>query len=114
MRTFIVLFSLVASLWASDDVIDSKKFEVKKPQRLKGILYDWQNARIAGLRLQLRSNKGLVKEIHTGEIGEYDFGEIAPGKYQIRMINSPWCRIEVVCSESCSIKPRLKVCIPST
>jgi hypothetical protein len=112
---FAVLILLTASLYARDDIIDSKRFEIRKPQSLKGILFDLAEARIAGLRLQLRSGNKTVKEITTGEVGEYDFGEIAPGKYRIRMINTHWCPIEVVCSNDiCSIKPHVKICAPAT
>ena len=113
-RALLVVVLLSMSVFAADDLIDSKKFEIKKAQPLKGLLYDLHEARIAGLRLQLRTGKKTIKDIYTNAYGEYDFGEVQPGKYQIRMINTTWCRVEVSCAQDvCSIKPQLKVCVQS-
>ena len=115
MRRLVAILLLLSTIAVAQDHRDSKKFRVQIKQSLKGILTDSQPARISGLKLQLRRGKQIVIEITTNDEGAYDFGEIEPGEYRIRIVNQLyWCapRVKCVPGGLCQVETVVRVCTP--
>jgi hypothetical protein len=91
----------------------SKRFRISSPQRLAGVLQDRQGARIGKTAMDILQGDRVVAHAETNESGEYDFGIVPAGEYQIRFShpNSPWCAPAMRCKNGvCGIRPRVEVC----
>src|SRR5690242_17040495 len=114
MRRCLCFLTLVFAAAASfgGDCTVSKPFEVRQQQRLSSVLEDHTGAAITGAKLQLLSGEKLVRELHAQNAGAYDFGEVAPGTYRIRLVfgGNDFCAPTVKCRGlSCNIGRRVKL-----
>jgi len=103
-------FSFVRAAHLGDCKV-SKKFEIKKAQRLAGALKDPMEAPLSGFQLDLLRGGKTVLSRTTDNNGVYDFGDVPPGKYKIRLngING-FCAPPVKCDEAgCKINSILKL-----
>lgn len=88
----------------------SKKFELKKVQRLNGMLKDPAGDPVYGFQIDLLKGGKLVLSRTVGNDGIYDLGEVQPGKYKLRISKLGFCAPEVKCDDSgCKISPVLKL-----
>ena len=93
------------------DCSKSKQFEVVKPQALSGSFRDPSGAVLAGIKAQLLSGKKVVRDLRTDNLGRYDFGEVVPGKYKIRVEygGNTFCAPRVRCKAGeCRVNPTLE------
>ena len=88
----------------------SKQFELTQPQVLSGFFEDPAGATLPGIGVELLSGKRLVQSLRTNNQGAYDFGQIPPGKYRIRIRHGGdgLCAPKIQCgAKGGSLKPRL-------
>src|SRR2546425_7406399 len=105
------LFGTTTAICGSDCSF-SKEFSVNQPQPLSGFLQDPVGAVLPGLQIELLQGKTVVKRLRTTNQGEYNFGEILPGKYKIHIQygDNVFCAPKVKCGkEGCKLEPRLKL-----
>lgn len=108
--TIILVFAIVASAFAANAGEKSKEFRIERQQVLSGFLTDPAHARIANLSLDLLSRNPIVSSATTNEKGEYAFGEVAPGKYRIRVNHAFFRAPRVNCTNGiCTVEPVLYV-----
>jgi hypothetical protein len=101
--------AMMASPVQARDCSKSKQFELVKPQVLSGSLQDPSGAVVPGIKLQLLSGKKVVRDLRTDNLGRYDFGEVAPGKYKIRVEGKTLCAPRVRCKAGeCRVNPILE------
>jgi hypothetical protein len=101
------LVLLASMMWQQS----TAKFEVKAPSTLKGQLIDVVGATIPNAQLVLKKHGKVVRKLTTGKDGSYDFGQLAPGKYEISDDVRAWCAPAVSCSEGvCSLKSKKSDC----
>ena len=101
----------MASAWSRDCSV-SKEFELKHPQTLAGVLLDPNMTPLPGLGIQLLSGKKIVQELRTNNKGEYDLGQVLPGKYRLRIHygEGQFCAPEVQCgTKRCILDPKLTI-----
>jgi hypothetical protein len=87
------------------------------PQVVAGTLQDPNGTPLPGIGIQLLSGKKIVQDLRTTNQGAYDFGQVPPGKYRIRIHygDDPFCAPAVTCTaKRCTLNPRLKVNPKST
>jgi Carboxypeptidase regulatory-like domain len=90
----------------------SKEFQLRHPQVLAGVLEDPTGAVLPGIELELRAGKKVVRHLRTDNLGRYDFGEVAAGKYRIRVHygDNALCAPKVRCgTDKCNLEPRVAV-----
>jgi protocatechuate 3,4-dioxygenase beta subunit len=78
MRTAL-LASLLAmsSLWAQGEAVNA---------RLTGTVFDQANAAVPGAKVTLSSaTTGFVRQLLTGDEGQYTFLSVPPGRYQLEV-----------------------------
>jgi carboxypeptidase family protein len=93
------------------DCSKSKEFELVKRQALSGSFQDPSGAVLSGIEVQLLSGKKVVRDLRTDNLGRYDFGEVGPGKYKIRIEygGKAFCAPQVRCKAGeCRINPILE------
>ena len=113
-RVFATIVLIVFGLANPGDARDcklSKKFELKKHQRLAGTLKDSLDAPLAGFQLDLLKNGQIALAQTTDNDGAYDFGDVPTGKYRIRLRRGlGFCAPSVKCTaDGCKINPVLKL-----
>ncbi len=111
IRTVLLLVLAAALAFAATGPV-SKRFRVRAPQQLAGVLEDRAGAPIARLGLELLQAGKVVADAVTDAHGAYDFGVIQPGEYRIRLAQDyGWCAPVVKCKNRvCSIRPRVDIC----
>lgn len=92
----------------------SKRFELKKAQRLAGVLKDPMEAPLSGFQLDLLKDGKTMLTRTTDNNGVYDFDEVPPGKYKIHLSRSGkpsgFCAPSVKCTDAgCKIASILKL-----
>lgn len=111
------VLSILLVLWTAifapaRDCSTSKEFEIKKAQALAGEFQDQQGAVLSGLDLELLSGKKIVQHLRSSNEGKYDFGEVPPGRYKLRVRygGDVFCAPKVSCgAEGCRLAPRLAI-----
>ena len=94
------------------DCSESKRFDVTKSQALSGTFVDPGGAVLSSIKVQLLSGKKVVRDVRTDNLGSYDFGEVAPGRYTLRVEYSSkaFCAPKIRCSHSdCRIDSTLQL-----
>lgn len=106
----LIALSLAQAAHARDCKL-SKKFELKKPQRLAGVLKDSMDAPLTGFQLDLLKDGQTALTQTTDKDGAYDFGDVPAGKYKIRLSRGlGFCAPSVKCTtDGCKIDPILKL-----
>jgi hypothetical protein len=96
---------------AARDCSYSKEFHLRRAQVIAGTLEDPVGAALSGLELQLLSGRKTVSQVRTDSQGGYDFGEVPPGKYRIRIRYgelTPFCAPRIQCgSLACSVEGKV-------
>ena len=95
-----------------EDCSISKTVEIVHSQVLSGVLEDPTGATLSGIELQLWSGNEVIRRLRTSNQGEYDFGEVAPRKYRIRLEcgGNALCAPEIRCREGhCRIAPKVRI-----
>lgn len=102
-------FVFVNSSRAGDCEV-SKKFKLKKTQRLNGILKDPVGDPVYGFQIDLLKSGKVVLSRTIGNDGSYDLGEVQPGEYKLRISKLGFCAPEVKCDDlGCKISSVLKL-----
>jgi Carboxypeptidase regulatory-like domain len=90
------------------DCHTSKEFELKRAQVVGGVLVDPSEAVLPGMRLELLWEDKIVRQLRTDTEGSYNFGELQPGKYKIRIQDKTFCAPKIKCkSNGCKVEPKL-------
>jgi hypothetical protein len=77
---------------------------------LKGTLKDPIPLPIPGLELELLQSGKAVKQTKTTDGGKFNFGEVPPGIYQMRIVSMPFCAPKIDCrSGSCVVATQLRL-----
>ena len=103
----VITLLVAASSAHAGDCSALRMFEIKHSQVLAGTLEDPAGQVLSGIELQLLSRKSAVRHVTTNNNGQYDFGNLRPGRYTIRLkgVGSAFCAPKVECgSERCSIE----------
>jgi Carboxypeptidase regulatory-like domain len=114
LMVVLLLDGLVTSaVWAKDCKL-SKEFSLNQSQTLSSVLDDPSGAQLSYIDLQLLAEKKVIKQTTTSADGNYSFGDVAPGRYRIRIIATGngqlFCAPKVTCGvTSCSIEPRVQL-----
>ena len=99
----LVAFTLADYATAKDCTV-SKVFTIKQSQKFSGTLKDPAQGSIAGMTLDLINKGKQIKSLVTDSNGAFDFGELSPGQYAIRIRQgqdkSPFCAPPVKCAET--------------
>jgi hypothetical protein len=106
------MLAVVTGVAQARDCSVSKEFQIRHPQVLAGVLEDPVGAVLSGIELELRSGKKVVRHLRTDNLGRYDFGEVTPGKYRIRVHygDNALCAPKVRCgTDKCNLEPRVAV-----
>src|SRR5215471_12594122 len=92
---------LFSSAWAKDCTV-SKEFQLLHSQQLSAVLEDQMGAAISGYDLELIAGKRVIMRVETGNGGKYSFGEVAAGRYRIRVRHDgdPFCAPQVKCDQT--------------
>jgi hypothetical protein len=87
-----------------------ERISTQKAQILSGFLEDPAGATLPGIVVELLSGKRLVQSLRTNNRGAYDFGQIQPGKYRIRIRDRDgFCAPKIRCAATgCIVNPRLR------
>jgi hypothetical protein len=112
IRWVLIALMAIASSAHAKDCSTSKTFEITHSQVLSGVLEDPTGATLSGIELQLLSRNEVIRRLRTSNQGEYDFGEVAPGKYRIRLEygGNPLCAPEIKCRAGhCSIAHKVRI-----
>jgi hypothetical protein len=107
-----VMLVAVMGVAQARDCSVSKEFQLRHRQVLAGALEDPTGAVWSGIELELRSGKRVVRALRTDNLGRYDFGEVAPGKYRVRVHygDNALCAPKVRCgADKCSLEPKVTV-----
>lgn len=102
----------IASAILGRDCSFSRELKIDRPQSLVGVLQDPGGAVLPGLAIELLQGKTVVQRLRTNNLGEYDFGQIQPGKYRIHIRDEghPFCAPKVTCGRNgCTLEPKLKL-----
>jgi hypothetical protein len=116
MRLLVVVLLLggiASAVWAKDCKL-SKEFSLNQSQTLSGVLDDPSGAQLSYIDLQLLVEKKVIKQTTTSADGTYSFGDVAPGRYRIRISATGngqlFCAPKVNCVVTgCSIEPRVQL-----
>jgi len=79
---------------------------------LAGVLEDPIPATLPGVELELIAGQKVIGRVATNKDGKYSFGEVAAGRYQIRIRHGgdPFCAPKVKYNEAnCSIQRQVKL-----
>lgn len=112
---YLLLMATVTAVAVSaqgTDCSESKRFNVTKSQAFSGTFVDPGGAVLSGIKVQLLSGKKIVRDVRTDNLGRYDLGEVAPGKYTLRVEYSgkAFCAPKIQCSHSdCRIDSTLQL-----
>ena len=112
LASTMLLVTMAAPLVHAKDCTTSKEFQLKHAQRLSGVLLDPNGISLSGIKVQLISEKGAIREARADSQGRYDFGEVPKGKYRIkiRYADGLLCAPKPICGEQgCSFEPRIKL-----
>ena len=106
-------FGTACTAYAQDCTL-SKTFTLKRAQHLSGTLKDPLKAPLPGMRVELIQKGKTVSSQVADNDGAYDFGDVSPGKYNIRVrqsnSGSPFCAPSVKCGQTgCQIQSILKL-----
>ena|SRR5882724_1608894 len=107
----LVLLTTTLPALASDCSI-SKTFRLQRAQQLTGSFHDPTGAILSGLQIELSTQQSKLRSLTTDNLGKYDFGEIPPGEYKVRVVhgNNDFCAPTVRCkADGCRFEPRLKL-----
>ncbi len=113
-RHLIVLIchlALMTFFCLARDCEQSKPFTVKKGQTLSGVLLDPTGAVIPNAKLVLQAANKDIRDVKTANNGEYSFGEVSAGEYQLKivMVNHVFCAPKVKCNDQkCTIQSKVK------
>jgi hypothetical protein len=106
-----LLLTTAAAASQGIDCSISTEFQLPKSQVLSGVLQDPSGAPLGGHKMELLKWKKSIRRVRTGKTGAYDFGEIPPGKYRIRLRHAGgFCAPYVECgADRCTPRPRVKL-----
>jgi hypothetical protein len=114
MRVFalpLVLIS-IATVDVATKCTTSEEFVIKDAQVLSGTLHDPTGYAVSGLTMELRTSKRVTRRTRTNDVGQYNFGEVAPGQYRIRVRHpNGFCAPHITCRTSglCQLSPELPI-----
>jgi carboxypeptidase family protein len=119
ISAFVALTLLTAARTQAKDCSESKKFLLTKAQVLSGLFDDPTGAILSGVKVQLTSEKKVHvlseervnRALSTDNSGRYDFGEVPPGNYRLRVEYSGglFCAPDIRCiAGTCTIDSTLK------
>jgi len=115
-RMLAATFLIGASIFAANSnaiggCSTSKKFKLPQHQQLSGSFEDPYGAVLEGFGVELLAGRSAVRKVTTDRVGRYDFDDIAPGEYRLRVIHGDedFCAPKIHCDKSrCTIEPQLK------
>jgi len=97
---------------SAKDCTVSNEFQLNHSQVLAGVLEDPIPATLPGFALELLAGEKVIGRVVTSRDGKYSFGEVAAGRYRIRIRQGgdPFCAPKVKCNQAnCSIQPQVKL-----
>jgi len=112
IATTMLLVTMAPPPAHAKDCTMSREFQLKHALRLSGVLLDPNGISLPGIKVQLISKKGTIREAQADNQGRYDFGEVPKGKYriQIQYADGLFCAPKPICGEQgCSFEPRVKL-----
>lgn len=96
-----MLCACLVSIGNAKNCAVSKEFRVPAKQQLAGRLLDPNGAVLSGITVELSMHRKFFRSLSTKNDGTYDFGEVPPGNYRIRLRyrDNGLCAPKIQCSQ---------------